>query len=155
MKENGRRDVVGHVAHQREALARENAEVGLEHIALDDIEPGIAGVPLAQPGGEHAIDLDRDHPARALEELIGEAPPAGTNLDDGFVACQVERIGDARENARVAEEVLPEALAHRRKGTGIALSWRIHPRPGTVAMRLPWQPKQPPLALRIARTLER
>ena len=155
MEEDRRCYVVGHVPNEGELVAGQNAEVRLENVALDDVETRIPGMSFPKSRGEHPVDLDRDHATRALEELLGERPASGANLDDGLVTGWCQRIDDAREDARVAEKVLPQALSHRGKGTGIAFPRPVHVPIRSLRVRLPWQPKEPPLAVRIARTLER
>ena len=155
MKKDRGRDVVRDVAYEREVTPCEQRQVSLEDIALHDIEPRICRISFAKLRGQRAIDLDRDHATGALEELMRKPAATRPNLDYGLVRARGKRVGDACEDARIAEKVLTEALPYRRKGTAIALPWRAHSRIRSVRMRLPWQPKQPPLALRIARTLER
>ena len=155
MKEDRRRDVVRYVPDEREVVARQDSKVGLEYVALDDIKPGIARKSFSEPRRERAIDLDRYHATRARQKLLGECAPPWPNLDDSLVAARGKGVGDAGEDARVAEEVLAQALSDRWEGTAIALLDRVHRGDRSSRMRLPWQPKQPPLAVRIARTLER
>lgn len=155
MEEDRRRDVVGDVSDQRELATRDTAQVGLQDVGFDDIEPWIVRVLLTEFGRERAIYLDRHHARRTCEQLSREPTASGPNFDDGLIRTQPERVCDAREDARIAQEMLSQALSNRREGTAIALPGDAHLGHRSSRMRLPWQSKQPPLAVRIARTLER
>jgi hypothetical protein len=76
----------------------------------------VARVARAQQLGQGAVHLDGDYQSGALAQLVGERASSGTDLHHGRVAHRAERVGDATEDARIAQEVLPEALANGRLG---------------------------------------
>jgi hypothetical protein len=111
VKQNRRRDVVRHVADERILIARNGAQVDGQDICFDDFDRRSIGKELAKNLGEGAVLFDLDQLAGARRKNLREASPPGSDLDDGLGAGELERIGDAFENASVGEEMLTEVLA--------------------------------------------
>jgi hypothetical protein len=96
-----------------------------EGIAFDHVHPRLGGVLRPEHCRQCAIDLDHDHASRARDEAVGQPATPGSDLDDGLIARQLERIDDPVEDAGVGEEVLTQPLERGRKsGRGAAISRR-------------------------------
>jgi hypothetical protein len=65
---------------------------------------------LAQPGCKIAIDLDRPHVARALDQRARKRCLTGPDFDDGLSGPRIDRIDDSCHDAPVMQEILAEAL---------------------------------------------
>jgi hypothetical protein len=122
VEQDRRRDVVGYVPRHEIRLPRGLAEVHVQHVAREDRHPLVAGVPLAQPLRQLAVDLDRHDAPGSRDELFRERATAGPDLHHGVAAGDRERVGDPAQDARVRQEVLAEpfprrGVAHERSTT--------------------------------------
>jgi hypothetical protein len=105
MEEDGRGDVVRNVPGEHElAAAGDLGELGLEHIAFDDVDVWPVGVARAKERREVAVDLDGHHAAGARRQQVGERAAAGSDLDHRLRAAQVERVDDALQHLLVARK---------------------------------------------------
>jgi hypothetical protein len=69
------------------------------------------GAPLAQPGGERGVDLDRHHPRAAGGEGQGQRPPARADLEEDVARGRRDRVEQPLDGF-LAEEVLAEPPRH-------------------------------------------
>ena len=114
VEEQRRGDVVRQVAHQAqaggEAREVEFERVGAMHRQLERREA------RGERRREVAVELDRLELAGALEERRGERALAGPDLHQEIIGGGSNRIHDAREHARVVQEVLAEPLTGPMRG---------------------------------------
>src|SRR5262249_9200375 len=73
---------------------------------------------LAQIVRQSGVLLDRDHMSNARDQMRGERPGAGADLDHDVVGLQMAMLGDARGQLFAHEEVLAPALARRQSPGG-------------------------------------
>ena len=113
VEEEGRRDVVGQVAADAEwrPSAVYGRKIHLEHVALVHDELPSARATLAQHGDQVAVDLDRLEAMAALEQRPRQGTAAGPDLDDALARPRIDGRDNAREYARVVQEMLAETLA--------------------------------------------
>lgn len=131
VKKNRRRDVVRHVPDQCISARRDVAEIDFEDVGFDDLYFGVRRESLSQEGRERAVVLDGNHAAGPLAQYVGEGAAAGADLENRLIASGSQRVGDAREDARVVEEVLAKAFANRRKRAGFFLAAQTQLRSAT------------------------
>ena len=112
MEENRRRDVVGDVPDNDERTVDNFREIDFEDITLDDCNPLIPAIPVAQPLGELMIYLDGNHAPGASEQLLGKRSSARPYLDHNIVAPRLGRFGDILERGPVVEKMLAESLEY-------------------------------------------
>ena len=107
------RDVVGKVAgHPEPPRGRGDArEVELQRVRIVHGQVRVACRPLAERGGEIAIDLDGVQLAARFEQGQGEGAASGPDLHDQIVGPGRDRVDDAPHHGAVVEEVLPESPA--------------------------------------------
>ena len=120
MKQDGRGDVVRHVAHEYIRPRGKLAKRHLEHVGLGDEHVVAPGIARPQDLGERAVVFNGDEAARALHEDVGEGAASRADLQHGFAAGEMQRVGDASQDAPIGEEVLAQALARWRKAGAIA-----------------------------------
>ena len=104
-------DVVGQVAHQPEWLGCQGAEIKAQGIALDQMQPGLVGKPLAKAGGQVTVDLDGREPITMRQQSLGQRGLTGSDFDDVFPRARVDGLDDVVDHMAVGEEVLAEAFA--------------------------------------------
>jgi hypothetical protein len=108
-KEERRADVVRKISDETQ-VAAEGAKVERERVRLVQHEVRRREL-LAQARREVTVDLDgRDATGRG-DQPLGERAESRADLDDVVAGCCIHRVDDARDVARVGEEVLAEALA--------------------------------------------
>src|SRR5262249_55176227 len=98
-----------------------------EDVAHEDAHVRRAGVALAQPRRQTAVDLDQVETPRPRRELVGEGAQSGTDLEHRGAWPQVGRVDDATGHGRVAQEVLAPALLRPEPG-GRERGARLPPR---------------------------
>ena len=113
VKQNGRGDVVGQVAHHPqlggvEALGQ-FGEIDLQHIRLGHAQLGVA----AQLTGQVAVDFDHLQMSQALDQGLGQSGPAGANLDHGLPCLRCNGTDDVFNDRAIGQKVLAKALARR------------------------------------------
>ena len=114
VEQQRRGDVVRQVAHQAQAGGKAR-EVELERVRAVHGQPE-GRKARGERRGEIAVELDRFELARALDQRAGERALAGPDLHQEIVGRRRNRIDDAREHARVVEEMLAEPLTRPMRG---------------------------------------
>jgi hypothetical protein len=71
----------------------------------------LTGIARAQQRGQIAIDFDHFEPSGSLQQPLREGSLAGPDLHRGVARLQVDRRHDARDDGRIVQEMLAEALA--------------------------------------------
>ena len=105
--------VVRQVGHDPQlALTSQRPGVDLECIGLDQLEPvAEAHLELAQVGHEPWVALDRDHPPGAgVEKGLGQATRTRADLEHSRGVKLAGRGGDAAQDRRIEQKMLPEPL---------------------------------------------
>jgi hypothetical protein len=80
--------------------------VDLERIGLDDLDLGES---LPQVRDQLAIFFDGDDVPCALHQSSGESTRPWPNFQHGILVARFQRIGDSRQEPRIAQEMLPQA----------------------------------------------
>jgi len=114
MHDQRRGDVVGQVTHhpQRRAVATQGGEVEGQGIALVNHEIRVLEELHTQAGDQIAVELDHlQGAAGSVDQRLGQRSLAGADLDQALAGTGVDGPHDARDDARIAQEVLAEALA--------------------------------------------
>ena len=105
VEQQRRGDVVGQVADDAGALWQ-RTEIEFERVR--DMHLDSLG---REPRREVAVDLDRLHVRRALEQRARQHALPRPDLHDGVLRRGRDRLDDSAHDARVVQEMLPEALA--------------------------------------------
>ncbi|MNR05500.1 hypothetical protein D3C85_1215340 [compost metagenome] len=110
MKQDGRGDVVGQIAHHaqllRLQLLRHSGEIDLEHIGFDDIELLVQ----TQAKRQVAVQLDHRDAAQALDQGLRQSHQAGTDFHHGIAGFGVDRVDNCIDDAAIGQKVLTEAF---------------------------------------------
>src|SRR5581483_9511941 len=115
-KEDGSRDVVREVADDRRRRGDELRERQLAHVADDDCDARVVGVPLLEARREPAVDLHEDEPAGPRGELVREGAEAGTDLEHPRRVLRACELDDPMRHPAIAEEVLAPATVRAQAG---------------------------------------
>ena len=75
---------------------------------MHDFQTRLAGEPGAQVIHQGGVDFDSHYAGGAAQELFGESAAAGSDFDRQVFARGAHGDGNTLQDARVAEEVLPE-----------------------------------------------
>jgi hypothetical protein len=88
-------------------------EVGLQHVARHDFEPGVTGEFLAQMVYQDGVELDGDDAVGPRQQFFRERTLPGADFDDEFLPRPAGRRRDALQNGAADQEVLTEFLARQ------------------------------------------
>ena len=127
MAEDGGAGGIGEVGDDVERLAGREQLVGGERqgIARHQLEPGDIAERGLQMRDQRAIELDGDDAARLAQQLRGENPQTGTDLQHGVALGDTGLTDHALDQPALEEKVLPEPLV----GPDAELAHEPHPVP--------------------------
>ena len=120
MEEDGRGDVVRHVAHQDEWTGGELSERHAQDVGLGDQHVVAPGISLAKQLSERPVVFNRDEPSSALNQNIRQRTATRPDLEHRLVPGEMQRVRDATEDATVREKMLSKTLARGREAPVVA-----------------------------------
>ena len=114
MVQDRRSNVVRQIAVDVKTFAAEFAEVGLQHVTVDNLNtgPGVRLIfdPGANSGGQVAVGFDGDDAAPVTGQQLRQFAMAWANFDPGFARRERQGLQDFFAPPDVAEKMLPEPL---------------------------------------------
>ena len=111
MEQDGRRDVVGKIAHDAQLAGAERSrqlrEVGIEHVGLDHRQLAVQ----AQAGREVAIEFDHRQLSEPLHQRLRQRGQARPDFHHRLARPRIDQPHDRVDDGLIDQEVLAEAFA--------------------------------------------
>jgi hypothetical protein len=83
-------------------------KVGFENVAFDNLYLRLIAKSEGQFGGQGPVELQRNQPAAAPGEYLGNRAVARSNLDHGPLANIAKGVDDGMAGSIIHKKVLPE-----------------------------------------------
>src|SRR5260370_24588057 len=110
LQQNIRRDVVRQIPDDVSgfAIGYKRSKVGFENVGFDNLYLRLIAKSEGQFGGQVPIEFQRNQPAAAPDEYLGDGAMARSNLDHGPLANIAKGVDDGMAGSIIHKKVLPD-----------------------------------------------